>query len=320
MVEWTGISPVSVICQFWKNFFNFINKLLMFSFKKKQTSEAVAASSVHSNSSMPEKKSRQFNVNLRVALVAAALVIIVIGSLGAAGYFYNEYKKISQKTMVPADELADVLEKISRIIELPQGETPTLATVSDVSKLSGQKFFEKAQNGDKVLIYTQASTAYLFRPVTGKVINVSQLNIQNESQKTLSTDEIPVTPSEQISDTATGQSVAGVTDESPIAQEEAVEQMPVKVTAALYNGSTKVGVTNTLEEEIVSQFENVEVVAKEKAVKNDYQGNLVVDLSGKNAELVKNIADNFNGIVGTLPDGEIAPVGADILIIVGNKK
>src|SRR3972149_2442322 len=99
----------------------------MFSLRKKQTSEAVAAGDVHSVASMLKKESRRW----KIILVAVIFASIVLGSLGAAGYFYNEYKKISQKTMAPADELADVLEKVSRIVELPQGETPTLATVSD---------------------------------------------------------------------------------------------------------------------------------------------------------------------------------------------
>lgn len=255
-------------------------------------------------------------------MVVSAFVIIVVGSLGAAGYFYNEYKKLSQKTATPTDELADVLEKVSRIVELPEGENPTLATVSDVSRLSGQKFFEKAQNGDKVLIYTQASTAYLFRPTTGKVVNVSQLNVKNEpSQETLQSSE-QIAP-EQISSETAVQSVAGDETETSSLETETAEtspdEKPVIVKIALYNGSTKVGVTNSFENELAAKFENVEVVMKEKAVKNNYQGNLVIDLSGKNTELAKNIADDFGGAVGVLPDGETSPASADILVIVGNK-
>lgn len=294
----------------------------MFSFKKKQTNEAVAAGSVHSDSSASGGKSRKFNVDLRIVLVGLALAIIVFGSLGAAGYFYNEYKKIFQKTITPVDELADVLEKVSRIVELPEGENPTLATVSDVSKLSGQKFFEKAQNGDKVLIYTQASTAYLFRPATGKVINVSQLDVKNEQPQEDSQASEQIVP-EQISGETTEQFVAGDETETSSLETESTETLPDEKPAvikiALYNGSAKVGVTNTFENELAAKFENIEVVMKEKATKNDYQGNLVVDLSGKNSELVKNIVDYFDGIIGTLPDVEISPADADILVIVGNK-
>lgn len=293
----------------------------MFSFKKKQTSEAVAAGSVHNGSSVSGEKSRKFNVDLRIALVGSAFAVIVFGSLGAAGYFYNEYKKISQKMLSPADELADVLEKVSRIVELPEGENPTLATVSDVSKLSGQKFFEKAQNGDKVLIYTQASTAYLFRPMTGKVINVSHLDVKNDAAQEDSQASEQIAP-EQISSETPAQSVAGdKTETTPLeteTPETLLDEKPAVIKIALYNGSTKIGVTNSFEDELTAKFENMEVVMKEKAAKNDYQGNFVIDLSGKNSEFVKNIADNFGGVVGILPDGETKPE-ADILVIVGNK-
>lgn len=293
----------------------------MFSFKKKQTSAAVAAESVHGKLPVSETRSWRFNVNWRIALVVASLAIIVAGSLGAAGYFYNEYKKLSQKMLSPADELSDVVEKVSRIVELPEGENPTLATVSDVSKLSGQKFFEKAQNGDKVLIYTQASIAYLFRPMTGKVINVSQLDVKNDTaQEDLQTNDQSVP--EQISSETTGQSVAGDKTEELSLESETIETSPDEkssiVKIALYNGSVKVGVTNSFENEIVSKFENIEVVMKEKAAKNDYQGNFVVDLSGKNSELAQKLIDTFNGVIGALPDGEIKPE-ADILVIVGSK-
>lgn len=43
----------------------------------------------------------------------------------------------------------------------------------------------------------------------------------------------------------------------------------------------------------------------------------VVDLSGKNADEAKKIADTIKGTVGTLPAGEDKPTDADILIVAG---
>ncbi|MBI5357887.1 hypothetical protein HZB74_03515 [Candidatus Saccharibacteria bacterium] len=63
------------------------------------------------------------------------------------------------------------------MVEVPQGEEPTIATVQDVSKLQNQAFFKNAQNGDKVLIYSQAKKAILYRPSTDKIIEVGPVNI-----------------------------------------------------------------------------------------------------------------------------------------------
>lgn len=49
-------------------------------------------------------------------------------------------------------------------------ETPTIATVSDITKLQGQPFFAKAQNGDKVYVYSNAKKAILYRPSENKII------------------------------------------------------------------------------------------------------------------------------------------------------
>ena len=64
-------------------------------------------------------------------------------------------------------------------MELPQGESPTLATVTDKDKLSSEPFFRQAQNGDKVLIYTQAARAILYRPSTKKIIDVTTLAVHD---------------------------------------------------------------------------------------------------------------------------------------------
>ena len=73
-----------------------------------------------------------------------------------------------------------LIEKVGQLIELPN-EQPTIATVTDLEALKGQAFFEKAQLGDKVLIYTGAKKAFLYRPSTNKVIEVAPVNIDSDS-------------------------------------------------------------------------------------------------------------------------------------------
>jgi len=71
---------------------------------------------------------------------------------------------------------AEIVSKVSLLMDLPN-EAPTIATVLDASKLQDQVFFKNAKNDDRVLIYTQAKKAVLYRPSTNKIIEVSPLNL-----------------------------------------------------------------------------------------------------------------------------------------------
>ena len=88
--------------------------------------------------------------------LTAALLVAV----GFAGYFWYEaygLKKDPQKTA--QEETQKLLSRVSELIILPEGEVPTIATVSDPEKLKSQPFFSRAKKGDKVLLYANARKA-----------------------------------------------------------------------------------------------------------------------------------------------------------------
>lgn len=123
---------------------------------------------------MPERK-QEPEKNRTVMVAIVVLVIFILGSLGASFYFYQKYKKaVSNPAAVSLEEAREITEKIGKFIELPE-ESPTLATVSNKEKLQNQPFFSKAENGDKVLIYSQVGKAILYRPSTNKIIEVTSL-------------------------------------------------------------------------------------------------------------------------------------------------
>lgn len=114
-----------------------------------------------------------------VTLVAAIAIIL-------AGYFYLEVRQLKQNPQLTAqEEASELVWKVSKLIVLPEGETPTVATVADPDALKDQAFFAKAQKGDKVLIYPQAKKAVLYSVSMNKVIDVAPLNINQPA---------PVTP------------------------------------------------------------------------------------------------------------------------------
>ncbi len=70
----------------------------------------------------------------------------------------------------------EIVTSVSKLLDVPSGETPTIAMVRDLSKLKDQPFFAKAKVGDYVLIYSINSKAILYDPIANKVIEVAPLN------------------------------------------------------------------------------------------------------------------------------------------------
>lgn len=124
---------------------------------------------------------KEDNSNVFVLVLVTVLMIVIIGLSGGMYYMYTQYsslqKKLENPTVLADEELNMTIDKVAKLIELPEGEKPILATVSDREKLEGQPFFENAIMGDKVLIYAQAKKAVLYRPSTNKVINVAPVAV-----------------------------------------------------------------------------------------------------------------------------------------------
>ena len=110
--------------------------------------------------------------------VLIILVGLAVVSGGSVTYFYNELREVKQDpNKVSQEETNRVIAQVAKLIVLPEGETPTLATISDPEKLKDQPFFAKAQTGDKVLIYTNARKAILYSPTQNKIVEVAPINL-----------------------------------------------------------------------------------------------------------------------------------------------
>jgi cytoskeletal protein RodZ len=125
-----------------------------------------------------------------------ALILLLVLGLGVGGFFgYQEYTKLrdeNKRLSNPQEsaklETERVKSEVANIIEVPTDEEPTIASVSDASKLSNQAFFAKAQNGDKLLMFSKAKKAILYRPSTKKIIEVAPINLGDDKAKVAPTD------------------------------------------------------------------------------------------------------------------------------------
>lgn len=244
-----------------------------------------------------EPKARSFPLTIILTIIGILIVAIAVGG---GVYFFT--KGSSQANLATKqnqdDEAARLAAVVGKVYDLPGGEVPTIATVSDVSKLSEQEFFKRAMNGDKVLIYTKAKKAILYRPSTNKIIEVGPVNINTASQKP---------------DVAEASTSASAKPEKTTSSEA---QKTLKVT--ILNGTKAKGVAAKMEDQLQA-YEDIptEVVGKGNSA-GDYEETIVVDLSGKNGAAVKKLAAFAKGKVALLPKVEAAPAGSDILIILGD--
>jgi heme/copper-type cytochrome/quinol oxidase subunit 2 len=106
------------------------------------------------------------------------LILLVIAAGVAAAIYYNKIRVLKQDPNKLAQEkIIEVVAKVSKIIDLPTGETPVIATISDTTPLANNPFFANAKIGDEVLMYTVSRKAFLYDPKANIIVEVASLNI-----------------------------------------------------------------------------------------------------------------------------------------------
>lgn len=111
-------------------------------------------------------------------LFSVFLALLLVISVGVAVYFFLQWRQAPKTAEdIAARQQAEIIEKVGRLIVLPDDEAPTVATVSDPDKLKDQTFFQSAKRRDIVLIYTKARKAILYDPVQNKILEVAPLNV-----------------------------------------------------------------------------------------------------------------------------------------------
>ena len=117
----------------------------------------------------------------KMPVVVKAMIALVIIALVSAGYFYNQTRILSQDpNKINQEKITALVAKVSMLIDLPTGETPVLATVTDLAPLAGNPFFAKAKVGDEVLLYPVAQQVFLYDPTQNIIVEVASLNIGNK--------------------------------------------------------------------------------------------------------------------------------------------
>lgn len=239
-----------------------------------------------------------FEVTKFKLIVGGVVLFLIIASI--AGYFFFTKARSSTEAVNP-DEVSSLLEEISNIYELPTGETPTVATITDVDKLKNQPFFEKAKNGDKVIIYNQAKKAILYDPISRKILEVAPLSGSLGLESQTSTQSGQTQPPPEPAQTSTPKSA-------------------ITAKIALRNGAGRRGLAATTEEELKKTYPDINVVAKDNVDGSNLDKTIVVVLNDKFKADADKLKDFFEATIADLPKGETKIEEADIMVILGRDR
>ncbi len=221
-------------------------------------------------------------------LIAGFSSVVAVVAVIIAVYSYTQYRttqRLVQNNTTQPQELSQIMKTLSVFMELPPDSEATLATVSDVSKLGANPFFSKAKNGDKVIIFTNAAKAILYRPSVKKVIEVAVFN---------------------------NPTVDKVTNTSAASQSG-------DLVLTVLNGTTTTGITTQYIKDVLKQMPEIEIKNTGTANRRDYTDTMIIDISKKQSARVAELAKLLDISIGRLPSTETA-TGSDALIIVGSDK
>lgn len=114
----------------------------------------------------------------KITIAILALVLLCVAA-GFAWYFTHSIV-VKADTHSRAEERSQVILSVARHVIIPEDEEPIFATVTDPKQLQGQVFFENAQVGDKVLIFSHAHRAMLYRPSVDRIVEMAPYNEPKE--------------------------------------------------------------------------------------------------------------------------------------------
>lgn len=247
-----------------------------------------------------------FEITRFKLIVGSAVVFLIIA--GAIGYFFFT-KSNTPTTGASPDEVTRLIDEISRIYDLPTGEPPTVATVTDVEKLKDQPFFAKAKNGDKVIIYNQAKKAILYDPISKKILEVAPINS-------------PLGPQQATESANEESSAPGGPSPAPVKDEAGSKPSALGITAkiALRNGAGRRGLAAAAEVELKKTYPDVNVVSKDNVDGENVDKTIVVVFNDKFKADADKLKEFFKATIAPLPKGEGKIESADIMVILGRDR
>lgn len=139
------------------------------------------------------KKMKLFSGNKNSKKVVFIVILILISLVFIISLYlkYSSLKKENELLSNPQEaskiENEKIQEQVGKLVLIPENESVSIFTVSDMSRLKDNPFYVNAEIGDKVLIFDKSKKIILYRQSVNKVINISVVenksNLNNSEDK-----------------------------------------------------------------------------------------------------------------------------------------
>ena len=233
-------------------------------------------------------------------LVIAIIIILVI----VGGGLYQAQKlnnATSENGKLTPSAVNDLIAEVGDKMMLPKGETPTIATVTDVTKLEGQPFYRNAQNGDLLIVIGSTKQVLLYRRSIHKIINFAILNTNANSTNTPASQSAQIAPGASSTPTPTK-----AEEKLKVVVLNSTKTVGLAKKGADLLDKTKVEVLSTANAQGEYDKTTVSSVNKDKKITDSQLKDLV------------SVFSKIKPSVSALPTGEAAPAGVDVVIIFGS--
>ena len=128
----------------------------------------------------------------------AFMLLLLLLVIGVGGYFFYQNTQLQKKyddvvnnpsasQKVQEEKAKITVENLKKILFISGDEQPAVATIVDADKVraSNKEFYQDAQNGDALVVYS--ARAIIYRETENKIINIAPIINPNGAGTTGST-------------------------------------------------------------------------------------------------------------------------------------
>lgn len=129
---------------------------------------------------------------MKTAFITLIFLALIGATAGSTIFFYKKYTSAQKEiellkteqgqAKIIEEETATLIAAVSKLILLPENESPVVATIVNSAKLAEtQPFYKGAQDGDKLLIFPESEKALIYSPARNILVSVGPAFVEKEN-------------------------------------------------------------------------------------------------------------------------------------------